>query len=187
MLRRVLLALAVVLVVFVLPCGTARAQQDVRAFNVFLDCSGFFCDEEFFRTEIVSVNWVRERSVADVHVLATTQPTGGGGAHYTLAFIGQRRFEGLGDTLSYVAPQSNTGDETRRALARTIQLGMVRYLARTSAADGLVVTYTAPKSADSASAVAMRDPWNAWVSPRLWRCRTGCGTRWTSPASRPVS
>lgn len=163
MVRRVPLALVVALVALVLPCGAAHAQRDARAFNVYLDCSGFFCDEEYFHTEIVSVNWVRERTVADVHVLATTQPTGGGGTHYTLAFIGQRRFEGVGDTLTYVAPQSNTGDETRRALAHTIQLGMVRYLARAGAADRLVVTYTAAKGADSSAAVAMRDPWNAWV------------------------
>lgn len=62
------------------PRASASAQQEARAFNVYLDCSDFFCDHEFFRTEIVSVNWVRERTAADVHVLATSQPTGGGGA-----------------------------------------------------------------------------------------------------------
>ncbi|MEP7002504.1 MAG: hypothetical protein ABI969_18580, partial [bacterium] len=67
-------------------------QGGARAFNVFLDCSGFFCDESFVRTEIVSVNWVRERTVADVHILATTQATGGGGTRYSVAFIGQHRF-----------------------------------------------------------------------------------------------
>jgi hypothetical protein len=145
------------------PRSIARAQAEARPFNVFLDCSGFFCDEEFFHTEIVSVNWVRERTVADVHVLATSQPTGGGGTHYTLAFIGQHRFEGIGDTLSYIAPQSNTSVETRGALSRTIQLGLVRYLARTTSAARLVVTYTAARTGDSSTAAPTRDPWNAWV------------------------
>jgi hypothetical protein len=141
----------------------ARGQQEARAFNVFLDCSGFFCDEEFFHTEIVTVNWVRERTVADVHVLATSQPTGGGGTHYTLAFIGQHKFEGIGDTLSYIAPQSNTSVETRAGLSRTIQLGLVRYLARTPSAERLAITFTPAKAGDSPSVAPTRDPWDAWV------------------------
>ena len=163
MIRRLTLAIALSIVACLLPRSIARAQAEARPFNVFLDCSGFFCDEEFFHTEIVSVNWVRERTVADVHVLATSQPTGGGGTHYTLAFIGQHKFEGIGDTLSYVAPQSNTSVETRGALSRTIQLGLVRYLARTTSAERLVVTYTAARTGDSSSAAPTRDPWNAWV------------------------
>jgi hypothetical protein len=137
--------------------------QDARAFNVYLDCSGFFCDSEFFRTEIVSVNWVRERSSADVHILVTTQPTGGGGTKYTLAFVGQLMFAGVSDTLDYAAPQASTEDETRKALARMIQLGLVRYLARTPAAARLAVTYTTPTGAEGAGAAPARDRWNAWV------------------------
>jgi hypothetical protein len=156
------LKLLLALATLATPASSLRAQASARAFNVYLDCNGFFCDQEFFRTEIVSVNWVRERTAADVHILATSQPTGGGGARYSLSFIGQRRFEGVVDTLTYDAPQSNTDDETRRGLARTVQLGLVRYLARTSAAPRLTVTYVAPKTSDSATAPT-RDPWNAWV------------------------
>jgi hypothetical protein len=138
------------------------AQGGARAFNVFLDCSGFFCDETFVRTEIVSVNWVRERTAADVHILATTQPTGGGGTRYSVAFIGQHRFEGVIDTLTYDAPQASTDDETRRGLTHILQVGLVRYLARTSAVDRVVVSYTAAKATDTTTA-ATKDPWNAWV------------------------
>ena len=138
------------------------AQEGARAFNVFLDCSGFFCDETFVRTEIVSVNWVRERTAADVHILATTQPTGGGGTRYSVAFIGQHRFDGVIDTLTYDAPQASTEDETRRSLARVFQAGLVRYLARTNALDRLVVSFTAAKATDTSMAPTS-DPWNAWV------------------------
>src|SRR3954462_3665163 len=125
-----------------------KAQGAARAFNVFLDCSGFFCDETFVRTEIVSVNWVRERTAADVHILATTQPTGGGGTRYSVAFIGQHRFEGVVDTLTYDAPQASTDDETRRGLTHILQVGLVRYLARTSAVERVVVSYTEAKATD---------------------------------------
>ena len=162
MIRRLALLLVVMITVLA-PHNRLGAQQAARAFNVFLDCSGFFCDEEFVRTEIVSVNWVRERTAADVHVLATSQPTGGGGARYSLAFIGQHRFAGIVDTLTYDAPQANTSDETRRGLSRVLQLGLVRYLARTSAGERLAVTYSPAKVTDTTTAVATRDPWNAWV------------------------
>ncbi len=142
---------------------TAQAQGGAdRAFNVFLDCSGFYCDNEFFRTEIVSVNWVRFRNEADIHILATTQPTGGGGTYYTFAFLGQRNFAGLADTLTWIAPQASTSDETRRGIARTLQLGLVRYLVRSGASDRLTVTF-APATSANTPAAATRDPWHAWV------------------------
>ncbi|MEP6619111.1 MAG: hypothetical protein ABJE47_07350 [bacterium] len=163
MLRRLAFAVVATLLAGTAPSRAVGAQQEARAFNVYLDCNGFYCDEEFFRTEIVSVNWVRERTAADVHILGTSQPTGGGGARYSLAFIGQRRFNGIIDTLTYDAPQSNSSDDTRRGLARTLKLGLVRYLARTSAAERLAVTYTAGKGTDSSDAAATHDPWDAWV------------------------
>jgi hypothetical protein len=156
-------ALGLMAVAAMLPSRSLSAQQEARAFNVYLDCSGVDCDQQFFRTEIVSVNWVRERTAADVHVLVTTQPTGGGGERYSLAFIGQNKFAGVVDTLAYDSPQAATEDETRRALVRTLQLGLIRYLARTSSAKRLAVTYTPAKGTDSSTATATRDPWNAWV------------------------
>lgn len=137
------------------------ATNGDRAFLVFLDCSGVRCDEQFVRTEITSVNWVRERSAADVHVLVTTQPTGSGGEHYSVAFVGQHRFAGMVDTLEFNAAQSNTPDDTRRALLKTLQLGLVRYLARTEGAERLTISYAVPK--DSAERKAAHDRWNAWV------------------------
>ena len=51
--------------------------------NVFLDCERMFCDFDYFRTEMTWVSWVRDRAVADVHVLVSTQETGAGGSEYT--------------------------------------------------------------------------------------------------------
>jgi hypothetical protein len=138
------------------------AQQSARedAINVFLDC-GFPCDEDFLRVEITYVNWVRDRAVADVHVLVTTQPTGGSGTEYTLAFLGLRRFAGRGDTLRFVAPATNSPDDTRRAVARTINLGLVRFVARTPLAERVTVSVSAPRGAAGQTA-PKRDPWNYW-------------------------
>ena len=142
----------------------AASLANVAAISVFLDC-GFECDQEFLRTEITYVDWVRDRVGADVHVLVTSQATGGAGREFTLAFLGQRRFAGVGDTLRFVAPQNNTADETRRGLARTLGVGLVRFVARTPLAGRLQVTLAAPPRGGAAApaAQATRDPWNFWV------------------------
>ncbi|HEX2779814.1 MAG TPA: hypothetical protein VHM30_09965 [Gemmatimonadaceae bacterium] len=140
----------------------AAAQADgPRAFSIYIDCSDFYCDPDFYRTDITFADHVRERTAADVHILITSQRTGGGGRVYSLAFYGQHRFAAVNDTLSVTTPQGATEDEQRRALARTIKLGLARYLARTSAAARVTLAVAAPT--DSVAAPARRDPWNAWV------------------------
>lgn len=48
-----------------------------EATRVFLDCNTF-CDFDHIRREITYVNWVRDRADADVHLIITSQNTGGG-------------------------------------------------------------------------------------------------------------
>jgi len=67
--------------------------------KVFLD--GRRIDSEYIRTEISFVDYVRERTEADVHVLITTQNTGSGGSEYTIAFIGQNGCKELQNTLKF--------------------------------------------------------------------------------------
>jgi hypothetical protein len=128
------------------------------ALRVFLDCRS--CDENYLRTEITFINYVRDRTDADLHVLVTTQGTGGGGTEYTIKFIGLGRFTGIDQSLAYVAPQTNTADETRQGFAATFKLGLVRYVAETPLASKLTVSFEAPKEG---TAAVVRDPWNFWI------------------------
>ena len=140
----------------------AAAQGGARAFNIYLDCTDSYCDPSYYRTELDFVNHVRERTAADVHVLVADESTGGGGRRYTLAFYGQHQFEGLSDTLTVTTPQGATEDERRKTLARTIRLGLARYLARTPEGDRVVLSLEAPKGLTPA-ADTTSDPWDAWV------------------------
>lgn len=140
----------------------APADTTTSLMNVYLDCETSGCDFDFFRTELTAVNWVRDRQVADVHILVTTQRTGAGGREYTVTFFGQRQFAGVTDTLKYVAGPSATQDDIRRGLVRTFRLGLVRYLARTAAAERITVTVTQPKTGVGQT-TAKTDPWNYWV------------------------
>jgi hypothetical protein len=147
-------------------CAPAAAQEPAApavprdAVRVFLDCPS--CDDQYMRTEITFVDYVRDRTAADVHVLVTTQGTGGGGIEYTLQFIGLGRLNGIDNSLTYTAPQTATPDERRRGLASILKLGLVRYVADTSVAPRLSVRFDDAEPGRSPPAAA-RDPWNFWV------------------------
>lgn len=146
-----------------LACSTrALAQVAERPFSIYLDCRDFACEPNYYRTELAFVDHVRERTASDVHILITRERTGGGGASYALAFYGQKQFEGVSDTLPLTTGQGATDFETRQALARTIKLGLARYLARTPAGAGASLVLS-PARADRERAAPRSDPWNAWV------------------------
>jgi hypothetical protein len=144
------------------PSDTSRTAQD-SVLRAFFDCPNFDrgCDFDFMRTEIGFVNWVRNRQDAHVHILISTQRTGGGGDDYTITFIGLQQFRATTDTLHYVSNATDTRDEIRKGLARVLKLGLVRFVAGTPLAGRLDVTYQAP--AGTRTAAAVQDPWDNWV------------------------
>lgn len=145
------------------PNSQAPAPNLPATINVYLDCN--FCDFDFLRTEIPYVNWMRDRTVSDVHLLATSQNTGGGGQEYVFTFIGLRGFAQTTDTLKYLASVNATPDDRRRGYSRTIKTGLVPFLSRTALAERLNVTVT-PEAANAGAArqaAAQHDPWRAWV------------------------
>lgn len=144
---------------------TAQTAQSEETLRVFLDCNAGGCDFDFFRTEITFVNYVRNRQDADVHVLITTQRTGGGGTEFTLAFLGQRRFAGRNNTLRFVSRPTDSEDNVRRGLARVIKAGLVPYAAETPAGERIQISYAAPRAGEGAATpgARVRDPWNFWT------------------------
>jgi hypothetical protein len=156
-----LAAAFVLLAVAVSPAQTPQPQADPRAgaLRVFFDCDA--CDDNYLRTEITFVDHMRDRADADVHVLVTTQQTGGGGVEYTIKYIGLGRFAGIEQTLKHFAAQTQTDDERRAGLATILRLGLVRYAAETPLASRIKIGFDAPKTAGPSTAA--RDPWNYWT------------------------
>ena len=124
--------------------------------KLFLDCRR--CDHEYIKTEILFVNFVRDRKEADIHLLVTTQRTGAGGWEYTMAFIGQKDFQGMLDTMKYVSTQADSRDDVRRGMVRVMKLGLVPFLNKTPIADYLDVLFE-----EKVKLTAVEDKWNFWV------------------------
>jgi len=159
-------AVLAVLIAGVLHSATGFAQEPVadttaQALFVFLDCNAPNCDFDHFRREITWVNWVRDREDSDVHLLVTSQRTGGGGWRYTLDYLGRRDLIGQDRRLTYTSDPDDTDAEVREMLTETMALGLVRFVDASPLAPRLRVVYQAPEVA-----VVQReedDPWNLWV------------------------
>jgi len=163
------------------PLAAQAASGARETIKVFFDCNSGGCrDFDYFRREVPYVNWVRNREDADVHVLVTSRATGDGGREITLAFIGRDGFEGQDQELVAHTSGDATSDEERVAVARKLKLGLVRYLAGTSVADRLRISYGVaaagaaaapgvpgapggPGGAGGAAAAPSEDPWDFWV------------------------
>lgn len=125
--------------------------------KVFVDCNR--CDAEYLRQNVGFVEYVRDRAVADVHILVTTEDTGGGGLSWTAAFIGLNGLTGRDRTLTFTTAQAATDDERRKAFARIFKIGLAGYVSDPAVIAALDVTWKAPDDGGSTK----KDPWNSWV------------------------
>jgi hypothetical protein len=163
---RVKTAIALALCLIGAPVRAAWAQitaQPPAQLRVFLDC--YECDIDYLRREITWVDYVRQHADAEVHVLVTTQSTGGGGSLWNVQFIGKMRFAGLDRLHTFTTDVTATSDDRRREFARVFRLGLVAYAADTSSSSRLDVAWRRPAPTEQLAAVAARGPdrWYGWL------------------------
>ncbi|HOW31428.1 MAG TPA: hypothetical protein PLP88_07670 [Bacteroidales bacterium] len=145
---------------FLAPVFSLAQSNEIR---LYLRCQSW-CDFTFVKTEVNYVDFVNDRFEANVYCLLTSQSTGSGGELMTLSFIGQQNFNGLDDTLKFIKNDTDTPDLYRTKLVRTLNLGLMRYAARTNLAEHVIIKYP-----DSLMKVIAKpktqeeDPWNYWV------------------------
>jgi hypothetical protein len=129
--------------------------------RVYLDCM-YECDTEYLKQNIDFIEYVRDRQSADLHVLVTTQNTGGGGTSWTLKFIGLEFFQNHNHTLTFTTPQIATDDDKRKEFARVFKLGLVSYALETDVAPNLDVSVKSYEGKAS-EVKPVKDRWNYWV------------------------
>ena len=132
--------------------STLRSQ----ALKVFLDFNRG--DQNFIRTQVQYINYVRDRNQADVHVMVTTRRSGSGGREYTFTFMGQNNYVSMNDTLIFFSNQTDTQDEVRRGYTRVVQMGLMRYVVHTPLARfiNIAFNYRLPQR-------PVTDRWDYWV------------------------
>ncbi len=159
-------SLAVAAVFIALLPTTARAQNapdSTGSLLVFVDCDVRNCDFDHLRREIPWVNWARDREDSDVHILATSQRTGGQGEQYTFAYIGRGRFAGQDKTLGYTSDPDATDSEVRDGITNVIAVGLVQYVETTPLISNLRVQRQDTGEGQATTSEQDEDPWNLWV------------------------
>jgi hypothetical protein len=149
---------------FLLPF-TSFSQEGIK---VFLDCQSYRldCFEDYLRSEISFVEFVRDRKIAQIHLLPTYQNTASNGVRVSLIVIGQENFKAKNDTLTFVKELNETDIEYRLKLLNYVKAALIPYLAKTNQLD--LVSILPVKTAKDSSATLRKesekkDPWNYWV------------------------
>jgi hypothetical protein len=128
---------------------------------LFLDCQ--YCNETFIRQEMPYLDHVRDREVADIHVLVTRERTGSGGEAWTLDIIGLGIFEGMDFSNVFNLTANATEDEERNSFLRTLEAALVPYLMQTPMRERLSVIIAELEVDAAGQTQTTEDPWNHWT------------------------
>lgn len=162
---RVLVLLALLLSLSAVASRNAEAQNASETIparlSIFLDCQR--CPDDFIRQEIPYVDHVRDREVADVHVLVTREDTGGGGEVHTFELYGLCSFRGMDFSTFYNISANATEAEQREGYLRTLEAAMVPYLMKTSMRDRVSVNVAAVSEDSGTPELMTKDPWDFWT------------------------
>ena len=143
--------------------GYAYDDASQSRLSVFLDCP-WWCDTDFIRQEIALVNYVRDKELAQVHVMISRHRSGSAGTSYQLTFLGQKQFAGMINELSYWSSGTNTADANRRGYTNMLKIGLAPYITRSNMADYVRVEYTYdPQITRAAPKQQVEDPWKNWI------------------------
>jgi hypothetical protein len=77
---------------------------------------------------------------------------------YTLAFIGQHEFQGIDDTQKYFSNKTDTDDEIRQGLVKTLKMGLIGYVAKTPISSRISIS-----CAEEVKPKSVVDKWKNWV------------------------
>jgi hypothetical protein len=144
--------------------------QEANRISVFFDCEGRQCDagaKTFYRTELSWVNWVRDRTDSDVHLIMTSQRTGSGGYQFQLDFVGRETLAGVEDQLFFTSLGTDVEQEELDGLSTVFGVGLARFSALLGYREFVVfepvVARRGPIQPRLLESGEVDDPWNLWV------------------------
>jgi len=134
--------------------------QDTTLLNVFVDCKG--CNDTYYRTHLQEVNFVRDRKVADIHILINSANLGTGTKHWELSFIPLKESENSLLKLVTDTYQIQTEIEVDQHLFKYIQTGLLPFLLERNPTTNVNLIADTNTSSDNNFDIS-NDPWNFWV------------------------
>ncbi len=149
------------LLIIVLFTSLSLTAQN-KNIKIFLDCE--YCnsdDTDYYRQELDYVEFVRDRKVADIHILISTQNNAGNGYHYVLDFIGNNKFKDINEKIEFDTTGETTKEEKRNLFIENLKFGLVRYWVKNGLKDKITVTIK--KEDKKAEQEEVKDPWNKWT------------------------
>lgn len=127
--------------------------------KVYLDCKR--CNKNFIKQKIDIINYVRDRKVADIHILITDQPLASGGRRYTVNFIGLREGYELNYSIEVDTYRTDVQFDINQKIANVIQAGLMPYLVPRGA---LKLEVTLEQARTQIKRISVdEDPWNFWI------------------------
>lgn len=157
----VVISLAIFSLFFFISASFAQTEQkraekaEETAPLVFLECET--CDLPFIQSQVSFVNFVKESSQAQVHVLLTRAATPTG-EEYTLSFKGRKEFAGDDDLLKYQPKEAAAAEEVKNGLVQTLKMGLMRYAGKTPVSSRISIDFL-----DKVKPTDVVDKWNFWV------------------------
>lgn len=132
----------------------------ISTLKVFLE--GKVVDFDYIRRNVNFVDFVNDPKGADVHIIITSNSTGGGGTNYILNYYSQN-LSHIGDiSLNCISMPNDTDDERRACVTRTLKAGLMPYVNETDDSSDIDIVFH-NKDKKKVDKTVVEDPWNKWV------------------------
>lgn len=143
---------------------SANVQSANEPVSVFLDLD-YWADEDFIKQQIPVVRYVRDKELADVHIIITRHGAGQAGTNYIISFIGYGEFLGMDNEMKYWSSSSQTQHEVRKGYTGMIKIGLALYIANREGNPACMeLSYEMDSIADTTGSSGQKgDPWKRWV------------------------
>ena len=146
-------------VLFILSNPSAQAQE-ISYPNLYLDCDRN-CFHDYLRSNLVNVNFMRNRQDADVYIKMYSARTAGGGTTYKMEVSGKDRFEDIVFIHEFTGDPDMQDKERKELLKTEIDKILVPFWLHSNSSPEMEISVQENNEEDQLS--QQFDPWNYWV------------------------
>ena len=140
--------------------NSQNLRPQAKEINLFINCQAY-CDIDYIKTEIKSLNYVLDRFGSNVHLLIISEGTGSG-QKINMFYEGQKEFTGINDTLTYFVLDTETSDIMRQKMVSMLKIGLFRYFTFTPMLSDLEIKLPVRDTVKKTGNQDI-DKWKSWI------------------------